>query len=178
MEAAGWQVKEMGVPVQFLSLDMQLTLDSDGRCVKIKLSQRTYIVDLVEQFDLTLAACPRTTTPMTRNTSVDTPGQALPSNRQYLSLVGALNYLATCTRPDIAFAVSYLSRFSAIPTVPLWQAAKRVLLYLRTHSTLGLTYTHSSDYAFTVFSDSSYAEDVVDRKSQDWICSPCIRIFG
>ena len=97
---------------------------------------------------------------------MDTPGQALPSNRQYLSLVGALNYLATCTRPDIAFAVSYLSRFSAIPTVPLWQAAKRVLLYLRTHSTLGLTYTHSSDYAFTVFSDSSYAEDVVDRKSQ------------
>ena len=38
MEAAGWEVKELGVLVQFLSLDMQHTLDSDGRCVKINLS--------------------------------------------------------------------------------------------------------------------------------------------
>ena len=56
MEAAGWEVKELGIHVQFLSLDMHLTLDSDGRCVQIDLSQHTYIVDLVEQFDLTLAA--------------------------------------------------------------------------------------------------------------------------
>ena len=40
----------MGVLVQFLSLDMKLTLDSNGRCVKINRSQHTYIVDLVEQF--------------------------------------------------------------------------------------------------------------------------------
>ena len=64
MEATGWQVKEMGVPIQFLSLDMKLNLDPNGRCVKINLSHHTYILDLVEQFDLTLAANPRTTTPM------------------------------------------------------------------------------------------------------------------
>ena len=121
MEAAGWQVKEMGVPIQLLSLDMKLTLDPNGRCVKINLSQHTYILDLVEQFDLTLAANPRTTTPLAKCTAVDASGQLLPSNSQYISLVGALNYLATCTRPDISFAVSYLSRFSAVPTVPLWQ---------------------------------------------------------
>ena len=97
MEAAGWQVKEMGVPIQFLSLDMKLTLDPNGRCVKINLSQHTYILDLVEQFDLTLAANPRTTTPMSKCTAVDASGQLLPSNRQYISLVGALLYLATCT---------------------------------------------------------------------------------
>ena len=84
---------------------MQLTLDSDGRCVKVNLSQHTYIVDLVEQFDLTLAANPRTTTPLAKCTAVDASGQLLPSNHQYISLVGALNCLATCTRPDIAFAV-------------------------------------------------------------------------
>jgi len=148
MKAAGWEMKELGVPVQFLSLDMQLTLDSDGRCVQINLSQHTYFVDLVEQFDLTLAAKPRTTTPMAKCTAMDDPGQPLASNRQYISLVGALLYLATCTRPDIAFAVGDLSRFSAVPTVPLWMAAKRVLLYLRTHSHLGLTYTHSPEYYF------------------------------
>ena len=96
---------------------------------------------------------------------MNAPGQPLASYRQCISLVGALLYLATCTRPDIAFAVSYLCRFSAVPTVPLWIAAKRVLLYLRTHSHLGLTYTHSPEYSFSVCSDSSYAEDTIDRKS-------------
>ena len=67
---------------------------------------------------------------MAKCIAMDDPGQPLVSNRQFISLVGALLYLATCTRPDIAFAVSYLSRFSAAPTVPLWTAAKRVLLYL------------------------------------------------
>jgi len=166
MEAAGWEVKELKVPVQFLSLDKQLTLDSDGRCVKINLSQHTYIVDLVEQFDLSLAANPRTTTPVAKCTAMDDPGQPLDSNRQYISLVGALLYLATCTRPDIAFAVSYLSRFSAAPPVPLWTAAQRVLLYLRSHSHLGLTYTHSPEYSVFVFSDSSYAKDTIYRQSQ------------
>jgi len=123
-------------------------------------------VDLVEQFELNLAANPRTTTPMAKCIAMDDPGQPLVSNRQFISLVGALLYLATCTRPDIAFAVSYLSRFSAAPTVPLWTAAKRVLLYLRSHSHLGLTYTHSPEYYFSVFSDSSCAEDTSDRKSQ------------
>ena len=70
MEAAGWEVKELGVPVQFLSLDMHLTLDPDGRCIKIHLSQLTYIVDLVEQFDLTRAAEPRGTTPMVKCTAL------------------------------------------------------------------------------------------------------------
>ena len=122
----------------------------------------------MEQFDLTLAAKPRTTTPMAKCTAMKDPGQPLGSNRQYISLVGALLYLTTCTRPDIAFAVSYLSRFSSAPTVPLWTAAKRVLLYLRSRSHLGLTYNHSPEYSFSVFSDSSYAEDAIERKSQTW----------
>ena len=141
MEKAGWEVKEMGVPVQFLSLDMDVTLDSEGRCVQINLSQHSYIVDLVEQFGLTAAAKPKFAAPMAKCTVTDPPGEPLVSNSQYLSLVGALLYLATCTRPDISFAVSYLSRFSAHPTAPLWGAAKRLLLYLRSQKPPG-THLH------------------------------------
>ena len=33
----------------------------------------------------------------------------------YLSAIGALMYLANCTRPDIAFTVNLLARYSAEP---------------------------------------------------------------
>jgi hypothetical protein len=34
----------------------------------------------------------------------------------YLSVIGALMYLANCTKPDIAFAVNILVRHGANPT--------------------------------------------------------------
>ena len=34
----------------------------------------------------------------------------------YLSAIGALMYLAQCTRPDIAFSVNLLARYSFSPT--------------------------------------------------------------
>ena len=34
----------------------------------------------------------------------------------YLSAIGALLYLAQCTRPDIAFSVNLLARLSSTPT--------------------------------------------------------------
>ena len=34
----------------------------------------------------------------------------------YLNAIGALMYLAQCTRPDIAFAINLLARYSSEPT--------------------------------------------------------------
>ena len=38
----------------------------------------------------------------------------------YLSAIGALMYLANCTRPDIAFSVNLLARYSSAPTLRHW----------------------------------------------------------
>ena len=40
----------------------------------------------------------------------------LGSEVPYLSAIGALMYLANSTRPDIAFVVNLLARFSSCPT--------------------------------------------------------------
>jgi hypothetical protein len=42
----------------------------------------------------------------------------------YLSAIGPLMYLANSTRPDIAFAVNLLARYSAAPTRRIGLASK------------------------------------------------------
>jgi len=49
----------------------------------------------------------------------------------YRELVGALAWLALGTRPNIAFATSSLPRFGHNPGRVHWEAAKRVLRYLK-----------------------------------------------
>jgi hypothetical protein len=49
-------------------------------------------------------------------------------------------YLANNARPDIAFAVNLLARYSATPTMRHWNGVKDVLRYLCGTPDLGLLY--------------------------------------
>ena len=62
-------------------------------------------------------------------------------SRPYRELVGALGYLASATRLDIAFSVSYLSQFNSFHQEEHWKAAKRVFRYLKLTLKLGITYS-------------------------------------
>lgn len=57
-------------------------------------------------------------------------GAAPIDQSKYLSVIGSLSYLAVGTRPDIAFTVNYLARFSAKPQNEHWVALKHLLRYL------------------------------------------------
>ena len=66
-------------------------------------------------------------------------------------------YLATCTRSDIAYAVSVLARFNASPGKVHWQAVKHLFRYLKALD-LKLTYEPSDDKElFVTHSDAGYA---------------------
>ena len=58
-------------------------------------------------------------------------------------MVGSPPYLASWTRPDVAFAVSELSRFVSNPGKQHLEAAKREIRYLKTTMHLGLVYRSS-----------------------------------
>ena len=58
----------------------------------------------------------------------------------YRQLVGSLIYLST-TRPDISFAVSYISCFMIAPKVDHWMTAKCVLCYVKGTSHYRLLYS-------------------------------------
>eukprot|EP00798_Chlamydomonas_sp_ICE-L_P004255 gene4255-biopygen21980 len=134
MRRAGWEVKELSCE-QLLSLDMQLTLEAEDRTTQIILSQHNAITALVERFDQCKAHEGNASVPMLAGawTGDAVNSALLPNNKLYISRVGSLIYLSTCTRPDIAYAVGCLSRCSAVPTRVHWQAADRLLIYLKLH---------------------------------------------
>ncbi|KAE9331793.1 hypothetical protein PF008_g15251 [Phytophthora fragariae] len=62
----------------------------------------------------------------------------------YRQLVGKLQYLVSCTRPDIANAVRCLGRHAGAYTKENFTSAKRVLKYLAGTRTYGLVYRRPS----------------------------------
>jgi len=66
----------------------------------------------------------------------------------YLQAVGALMYLTTSTRPDIAYSVGVLARFNKNPGMTHWKVVKHLFRYLK--GTL--------DYKLTFAPDSSSTE--------------------
>ena len=78
----------------------------------------------------------------------------------YRKLLGQLQYLATCTRPDLAYAVSQLGRFSSNPGLKHWMAAKRVLRYLRGSVEAGIRYDAGDGSALLqAYCDADFAGD-------------------
>ena len=63
----------------------------------------------------------------------------------YLSVIGALMYLANCTRLDIVFFVNLLAKYSSAPTQRHWNGIKHILRYLQGTTDLGLFYSKESN---------------------------------
>ena len=62
----------------------------------------------------------------------------------YQQMIGSLMYLVTCTRPDLAFSDSFLSRFSSHPLKCHHTAAKTVFRYIAGTRFLSLKYYQST----------------------------------
>jgi len=83
---------------------------------------------------------------------------------EYASIIGSLRYATDCTRPDIAYVVGLLCRFTSRPSKEHWHAIERVMRYLKGTMTLGLHYQRYptviegySDADWNTLSDDSKA---------------------
>jgi len=107
--------------------------------------QATYIQKILEKFNMD-KSYPSKTPMVVRSLDVekdpfrprDDGEEILKPEVPYLSAIGALMYLANCTRPDLAFAVNLLARHSAAPTKRHWSGVKNVFRYLQGTKDLGL----------------------------------------
>jgi hypothetical protein len=76
----------------------------------------------------------------TEQVPTSTANFALMCNMPYHEAVGALNWAALATRPDIAFTMATMARFAANLGPVHWEAVKRIFRYLSGTCELWLTY--------------------------------------
>ena len=128
---------------------------------EILLTQETYCQKVLERFEM--VDCHPSATSLEPETKLAKSDQCdyLP----YQSLIGSLNYLAVATRPDIAHAVSFLSQFNTCFNHTHYNAAKRVLRYLKGTVSLGLCFKKVAHPRLVCYSDSDWANCPVDRRS-------------
>ena len=114
----------------------------------VHLSQRSYIDSILRRFGFDDAK-PISTPFDTQvrltleQAPVDAAEFAVMRDVPYREAVGALNWAALATRPDIAFAVATVARFSANPGMAHWHVVKRIFRYLVGTRDLWLTYGES-----------------------------------
>ncbi|MBW0500922.1 hypothetical protein O181_040637 [Austropuccinia psidii MF-1] len=90
--------------------------------------------------------------------------EANPASINYQRAVGLLNYLVSCTRPDIAFAASCLAQFLNAPSIKHENAFKHVLWYLKGTKGWGITLGNVSDNLFiTAFCDADWGSNYDSR---------------
>ena len=113
--------------------------------------------------------CNPSTTPMEMKLKLLKEGSTLSVDAtEYRSLLGSLRYLCN-SRPDLAYAVGYLSCFMEAPRLEHLAAVKRVLRYVAGTLHWGLHYHPGRKNEGTPkllgYSDSDLAGDVNDQKS-------------
>jgi hypothetical protein len=107
------------------------------------LHQTAYAKKVLERFNMTDCKIRKTPLPRDLNLSLmDSPDEVDPDiQSEYRAIVGSLMYLYQWTRPDLGFAVTFLSRYLHKPGEKHLTAAKHVLHYLKGTIDFGIRYT-------------------------------------
>ena len=146
-------------------LGMEVIRDRQNRT--LKLSQRSYLEKILRDFEM-WDCNKRHDTPIDTHTKLqkaEPDYEPKPAEiKWYQRAVGSLMYAMLGTRPDIAFAVSVVSRYASRPTQAHKSAVTRILRYLR--KTVDHVLVFRGPLAvLSGYSDSDWAGDYDTRKS-------------
>lgn len=159
-------MKNLGKVSSILNIRIQHNKESGT----ISMDQRKYTEEILRRFKMD--DCNPVKTPVDTNQQLSTemspqsPTQVDEmKNVPYREAVGSLLYLSQCTRPDISFAVGYVSKFNNQPGKAHWNAVKRIFRYLKGTIDHKLTFSKKESSELVGFCDSDWGSDINDRKS-------------
>ena len=156
MLSSTFNMKDLGVADVILAIKISRTFGG------LILSQSHYIEKLLDKFDKDESNIARTLVDINLHLSKNI-GQSI-SQLEYSRIIGSLMYVMNCTRPDIAYSVSKLSRYTSNPGVDHWKEIIRVLKYLRYTQNYGLHYTRYP-VVLEGSRDANWISDMKDTKS-------------
>ncbi|XP_026378222.1 uncharacterized protein LOC113272624 [Papaver somniferum] len=141
-------MKDLGPLHYFLGIEVDRNYDTKS----LLLTQNKYCIELLVKADMVdCKPCSTLVAKGPRCSLFD--GDPLQDPLHCRSLVGGLQYL-TMTRPDIAFAVSYVSQFMHQPTTAHLQLVKRILRFLKGSLGYGIVLGSSDISTVTTYSYS------------------------
>jgi hypothetical protein len=122
----------------------------------IELTQRGLINKIIAA--TALEGCKPNHTPASQMTlGKDVEGESMSESWGYSSIVWMLLYLSTNTRPDIAFAVSQVGRFSSNPKQSHSTAIKTIVRYLAGTADKGMILMPRGDLKLEMYCDADFA---------------------
>ncbi len=152
-----FRVKRLGFPQTYVGFQ----IDKNCETGEFTLHQKEYAQQLLNVF---LPTNERGQREVPMNTFGNFPvttasKEPLSPSVPYKSVIGTLYYYANGTRPDILFAVNYLSRVQAAPTKLHWTLVQQLLRYVHSTQHLGLTF-RSKGTDLTAFVDADFGSDI------------------
>ncbi|GJV35247.1 retrovirus-related pol polyprotein from transposon TNT 1-94 [Tanacetum coccineum] len=152
-----FEMTDIGLMSYYLGIEVKQTDE------EIFICQERYAKEILKRFDMD--KCNHVGTPIEHKAkpSKHDGGKAVDSTL-FKSLVGSLRYL-TCTRPDILFAVGFISRFMKDPTTKHLKIAKRILHYIKVTIDYGMFYSLSEYFKLVGYSNSDWAGSKDDGRS-------------
>ena len=157
-----FETKDLGKLRYFLG--MEVARSKEG----LVINQRKYVLDLLKETGF--LGCKPADTPMEANLRFNKEDESLVDREKFQRLVGKLIYLSL-TRPDIAFPVNVISQHMTNPTEEHMAAANRILKYLKKTPGHGLMFKKTQDRTVKIFTDSSWAGDLTERRSTSGYCT-------
>ncbi|CAI7729871.1 unnamed protein product, partial [Closterium sp. NIES-54] len=148
-------------------LGLQITQDRARRTITLN---HSYMVQQVLTRTCFWFSSPQPTPlPMSHLLSAPPSDESVEPSGPYSELVSCLMYLMTCTRPDLAYPLSILTRFVAPEKhrKEHWTGAQRVLRYLCSTSGIGLVLRGRGPVVLTRHSDASWADDQEIHQSSE-----------
>ncbi|CAI7813169.1 unnamed protein product [Closterium sp. NIES-54] len=134
-----FKCSKMGDVKYYLGMHVERDLDKGV----LRLHQRKYCEGLAEKYGLQDGGKPATPLPsgFTVEPCADEEVVGESDRKLFHSMVGALNYAANHTRPDIAFATSRLASVVSRPSHEQMEAAKGLVCYVSATASVGLEYS-------------------------------------
>ena len=160
-----FEMKDLGAAKKILGMEIK----RDRKSRLLFLSQQSYVEKVLQRFNMHDAKSVSTpVAPHFKLSALQCPSSdediEYMSRVPYSSAVGSLMYAMVCSRPDLSYAMSLVSRYMANPGKEHWKVVQWIFRYLRGTSNACLKFG-KTDEGLAGYVDSDFAADLDKRRS-------------